>query len=72
MKLVDTLIISGAVGFCLMGFHQAMSVGIRENYYIFMFSIGLLFWYQLRRSNRKEAEEKDQPVVKTKKSKKKK
>lgn len=56
MKLVDTIIISLAVGFCLIGFHQTFKSGFFNNYWIFMLTIILLSIFQLRRKNREQKE----------------
>lgn len=58
MKLGDVLILSLALAFVIIGIHQSLTVGIGGSYAIFMFAVGLLFWFQLRRNktNPKEPE----------------
>lgn len=65
MKLGDVLILSLALAFVIIGIHQSLTVGIGGSYAIFMFAVGLLFWFQLRRNktNPKESE----PIKKKKK-----
>lgn len=56
MKLLDTIILSLAIGFLLVGIHQLIyNPGhFADNYWLFMFMIGFLGWFQLRRAKRKE------------------
>ncbi|MEQ9424441.1 MAG: hypothetical protein RJQ09_08500 [Cyclobacteriaceae bacterium] len=51
MKLFDTIIFTLAIGFTIIGFHQAFTVGIAESYWIFMLSLSLLLLYKLRKKN---------------------
>jgi len=64
-KLIDTIIISLAVGFCLIGFHQTFKNGFFENYWIFMLTIILLSIFQFRKKNQATAP--DNKQVKNKK-----
>ena len=59
MKILDTIILSMAIGLLLIGVHQSIynSGHFTDNYWLFMLMIGLLGWFQLRRSNRKEEEQ---------------
>lgn len=67
------VILSAAAGFAIIGFHQVMvnsstsiSDGVAASYWLFMLSIGMLFWYQIL--NKKEVEqvkEDDKPQKKT-------
>lgn len=57
MKLGDVLILSLALALIIIGIHQTMTVGIGGSYAIFMFAVGLLFWFQLRRSPQQNPEE---------------
>lgn len=49
MKLLDVILF--VLAFCLLiiGIHQAMVVGLAEAYWIFMFSLMLLFLYNYRK-----------------------
>ena len=49
MKLVDVIIFVLAFCFLIIGIHQAMVVGMAEAYWIFMFSLMLLFLYSYRK-----------------------
>lgn len=63
MKLIDTIIFSICVALFIIGIHQTMVLGLTHSYWIFMVSLGLLFWYQLRKK-------KEDPETETKKRKK--
>lgn len=69
MKIGDVLILSLALALAVIGIHQSLTVGIGASYPIFMFAVGLLFWFQLRRNNAK-ADEAEKPVQKPTKKKK--
>ncbi|MBC7919939.1 MAG: hypothetical protein H7Z75_02515 [Ferruginibacter sp.] len=49
MKLTDTILFSLAVALFIIGVHQTFTVGLVESYWLFMFCLGLLFVYQLRK-----------------------
>ena len=51
-NLVDVLIISFAIGLAVIGMDQMLQHGFLASYWIFMFVIGLLGLYQLRKKNR--------------------
>ena len=72
MKLVDTIIISLAVGFCLIGFHQTYQNGFFNNYWIFMLTIILLSIFQFRTKNREQKEQEKEKATKQKRTKRKK
>ena len=57
MKVLDTVILSSAIGLFIVGVHQVVTVGFQENYFIFMLGTGCLFWYQLRKSKRTQVDE---------------
>ena len=61
MKLGDVLILSLALALVIIGIHQSLTAGIGASYPIFMFAVGLLFWFQLRRNKTKAAEEEQAP-----------
>jgi hypothetical protein len=54
MKLTDILILSLSLALSIVGIHQTLVNGVGTSYAIFMFSVGLLFWFQLRRNKNKE------------------
>ena len=57
MKLLDTIIFSVALALIVVGIHQTMVNGIGFSYSLFMFAVGLLFWFQLRRNKAREISE---------------
>lgn len=66
-NLINTILISLAVGFCLIGFHQTFTNGFFENYWIFMLTIILLSIFQYRKKNQVKKEE-TKPVKNKKKN----
>ncbi len=68
LGLLDTIILVSATGFFLMGISQLLLVGIIGSYWLFMFSIGLLIWFQRRKSVEKEEKEKEEEALKHQKS----
>jgi Flp pilus assembly protein TadB len=67
MKLADVLILSLALALIIIGIHQSLTVGIGGSYAIFMFAVGLLFWFQLRRTNSAQKDTKSPTPNKRKK-----
>ena len=57
MKLLDAILFSVALAFIVVGIHQTMVNGIGFSYSFFMFAVGLLFWFQLRRNKDRENSE---------------
>jgi hypothetical protein len=57
MKLLDAVIFSVALALIVVGIHQTMVNGIGFSYSLFMFAVGLLFWFQLRRNQARESAE---------------
>jgi hypothetical protein len=57
MKLLDAILFSVALAFIVVGIHQTMVNGIGISYSLFMFAVGLLFWFQLRRNKARESSE---------------
>jgi Flp pilus assembly protein TadB len=57
MKLLDAIIFSVALALIVVGIHQTMVLGIGFSYSLFMFAVGLLFWFQLRRNKARESGE---------------
>ena len=54
MKLMDTIILSLAAVFFMIGVHQTIKFGIMFSYWILMLSVALLLWYNLRKQKNKE------------------
>ena len=57
MKLLDAIIFSVDLALIVVGIHQTMVNGIGFSYSLFMFAVGLLFWFQLRRNKAREISE---------------
>ncbi len=57
MKLLDAILFSVALALIVVGIHQTMVLGIEFSYSLFMFAVGLLFWFQLRRNKARESNE---------------
>jgi Flp pilus assembly protein TadB len=57
MKLLDAILFSIALALIVVGIHQTMVLGIGFSYSLFMFAVGLLFWFQLRRNKARESGE---------------
>ncbi|GEM_PF-424716 len=71
VKLVDTIILSLAVAFFVIGVHQVFYVGIAASYWLFMLSGGLVLWFKLRKDKAGAPEATNpQPVSQTKPAKK--
>ncbi len=72
MKLLDAILFSVALALIVVGIHQTMVLGIGFSYSLFMFAVGLLFWFQLRRNKARENRDSTQQNhVKTTKNRKK-
>ena len=54
MKILDAILFSVALALIVVGIHQTMVLGIGFSYSLFMFAVGLLFWFQLRRNKASE------------------
>lgn len=68
MKLTDILILSLSLALIIVGIHQTLVNGVGTSYPIFMFAVGLLFWFQLRRNkNQESSKELGKRAIKTKK-----
>lgn len=59
MRLFDVILF--VLTFCLfvIGIHQAIVIGLAESYWIFMFSLMLLFLYGYRKNRFEEQKSKD-------------
>ena len=49
MKLVDSILLSLAVAFFIIGVHQGFTVGLAPSYWLFMLSTGLWLAFAVRR-----------------------
>ncbi len=49
MKLLDVIIFSLCVVLFIIGVWETITRGLGSSYWLFMFSVGLLFLYQLRK-----------------------
>jgi Flp pilus assembly protein TadB len=67
MKLTEVLILSLSLALIVVGIHQTLTQGIGASYAIFMFAVGLLFWFQLRRNRRPESPHSPEKSPKSKK-----
>ena len=56
MKLVDSVFVVLSLSFLVIGIHQAITIGLAESYWIFMFSLMNLFLYGYRKNKRKQKE----------------
>ena len=54
MKLLDYILFSLAVAFFVIGIYETMVLGIGHAYGIFMLSLGLLFLFGYRKSQREQ------------------
>lgn len=67
MKLLGTIIFSLGVVFLLTGIHQAMTVGFKESYWLFMLCFMMLMafqWVKSKRPEKQEYKEKAEPSKK--------
>ncbi|WP_226389587.1 hypothetical protein [Penaeicola halotolerans] len=51
MKTLDITLLSVSAALFIIGVHQTYIGGIEFSYSIFMLSLAMLFWYQLRKRN---------------------
>ncbi len=68
MKLIDALSLMFSLGLMIIGIDQSIRFGFASAYWIFMLSLGLIFFYGYRKGQKKEAE-KEVQQTKTKKNK---
>jgi hypothetical protein len=47
--MLNTVILALSAGIFIIGVHQSMKFGMAYSYWIFMFSIALLLWYNYRK-----------------------
>ncbi|MBO9701515.1 MAG: hypothetical protein J7604_14995 [Sporocytophaga sp.] len=63
MKLLGTIIFSLGVVFLLIGIHQAMTVGFKESYWLFMLCFMMLMcfqWVKSKSPGKQEYKEKEE------------
>lgn len=74
-KTMKYLILSLAAGFIIIGVHQTMywtaelgtiTDGISASYWLFMFALGMLFWYQHLKKKEKDVRKEGSTPVKEK------
>ncbi|MDH5608112.1 MAG: hypothetical protein OEY56_01425 [Cyclobacteriaceae bacterium] len=63
MKKIDAILFFLAIGFFVIGTHQAIRYDISGSYWIFMLSLSLLFLYGYRK-NRQQPTDKNNPKKK--------
>jgi len=56
MKLIDALSLMFSLGFMIIGLDQSIRFGFASSYWIFMLSLGLIFFYGYRKGQNKEVE----------------
>jgi Na+/melibiose symporter-like transporter len=66
MKIFNTVILSIAIGFLIIGIHQSLTFGFEASYWLFMITLALLLWFKIRRNR-----ENDPPVPNNKRNNKK-
>lgn len=52
--LLNAILFAMAAGFLLIGIHQHMTLGFINAYWLYMLSIGLLLWYQMRKKRKEQ------------------
>jgi uncharacterized RDD family membrane protein YckC len=57
MKLLDYIILSLCVVAFIIGVWETITLGLANSYFILMISLGLLFWFQLRKQKRGETKD---------------
>ncbi len=73
LKLVDSLIFSGAVGLFVIGVHQlfvfsearGVQDGVLASYWIFMIVAALLMWFKFRKDKEKKKTPPNNNIVKS-------
>jgi membrane protein implicated in regulation of membrane protease activity len=55
-RLVDIIILALSIVALIIGIHQTVYYGFSNAYYLFMISIGLLLYMQIRKSKKKQDE----------------
>lgn len=60
-NLVNILLLFFSAGIMIIGVNETINNGFQESYWIFMISIGLFLYYQIRK-NKKKQEENQPPM----------
>ena len=55
-NLIDIIVLALAGAFLIIGVHQTITVGFGGSYWLFMLSIGLLLYQQIRKARKKQSE----------------
>ncbi|CAN5456750.1 hypothetical protein BH23BAC1_BH23BAC1_02300 [soil metagenome] len=55
MKIFNTVILSLAIGFLIIGIHQSLTVGFEASYWIFMISLSLILWFKIRKNKKADS-----------------
>ncbi len=69
MKLIDAVSLMFSLGFMVIGVDQSIRFGFASSYWIFMLSLGLIFFYGYRKGQKKEVEKAEVKKKHTKKNK---
>lgn len=56
MKLLQVIVFCMAIGLLIVGVHQSFFFGIKKSYWIFMFSLSLVFLYGLLKNKNTASE----------------
>jgi hypothetical protein len=56
MKALDYSLFMLTIGFAVIGAHQTYLHGLMASYWLFMISVSLLLWYNVRKQKRDELE----------------
>ena len=62
-NLVDIIVLSLSAGFLIIGIHQTITVGFGVSYWLFMLSIALLLYQQIRKARKKQEENHQKRLV---------
>ena len=57
-KLIDILLLFLSGGLIIIGINETINAGFENSYYIFMISIALFLYYQIRKNKKKQDENK--------------
>ncbi len=57
-KLIDILLLFLSGGLIIIGVNETINTGFENSYYIFMISIALFLYYQIRKNKKKQEENK--------------
>ena len=60
MKALDYSLFMLTIGFAVIGGHQTYLHGLMASYWLFMISVSLLLWYNVRKQKREQVEKESQ------------